>query len=87
MTKAKVTLYSRPGCHLCDEVKRIILTAGVDGEFTLEILNIEEDPTLERRYRNDIPVVAINGVESFKGSVDPEEFRRKLRESVDDSSS
>ena len=77
--RARVTIYSRPGCHLCDEAKASMASAGCDDDFTLEEVNIDEDPELKERYRYDIPVVLINGVKAFKHRVDPREFKRKLR--------
>lgn len=79
MKKATVTIYSRPGCHLCEEAKASIQAAGCEGDFTLEEINIDLDAAAYERYKNDIPVVFINGVKVFKYRVDPREFRRKLR--------
>lgn len=79
MSKARVTIYTRPGCHLCDEAKRSIHDAGRGDEFALEEVNIDEDPRLRDLYQYDIPVVFINGVKAFKHRVEPREFRRKLR--------
>jgi len=79
LEKAIVIIYSRPGCHLCDEAKAAIRASGCDGEFSLEEINIAEDPTLSEQYGNDIPVIFINGVKAFKHRVDPREFKRKLR--------
>jgi Glutaredoxin and related proteins len=76
--KSVVTFYSRPGCHLCDEAKQAISESGCEGEFFLEEINIDDDPKLAELYRNDIPVVLIDGVKVFKHRVDPRDFRRKL---------
>jgi glutaredoxin len=76
---ATVTLYTRPGCHLCEEAKASIHAAGCDDEFTLEEINIDLDPELRDRYGNQIPVVFINQTKAFKYRVDPREFKRKLR--------
>jgi glutaredoxin len=76
---ATVTLYTRPGCHLCDEAKASIRAAGCDDEFTLEEINIDLDPELRERYGDHIPVVFINQTKAFKHRVDPREFKRKLR--------
>ena len=78
-SKALVTVYSRPGCHLCEEAKAAIEAAGCGEEFTLEEVNIDEDLALRERYQYDIPVVLINGVKVFKHRVDPSDFKRKLR--------
>jgi glutaredoxin len=79
MSKARVIIYSRPGCHLCDEAKAAILSAGCSDQFTLEEVNIESDEELLRKYKYDIPVVAINGVESFIHRVDPKEFKTRIK--------
>ena len=79
MSKAHVIVYSRPGCHLCDEAKAEIEHAGCSEQFTLEEINIESDPELLRKYKYDIPVIAIDGVESFIHRVDPREFRTRIK--------
>jgi glutaredoxin len=79
MKKATVTIYTRPGCHLCDEAKAAILSISPGEVFTLEEINIDSDPSLVEKYGYDIPVVLINGIKVFKHRVDPREFRRKLR--------
>ena len=78
MCKPHVVIYSRPGCHLCDEAKAAILSAGCSDQFTLEEVNIESDEELLRKYKYDIPVIAINGVESFMHRVEPEVFRTRI---------
>ena len=78
MTRAAVLIYSRPGCHLCEEAKAEIQTAGCDGEFTLDEVNIDDDPELLERYQYDIPVVFINGMKVFKHRVDRHAFKSKL---------
>ena len=83
-SKPIVTVYSRPGCHLCEEAKAEIESAGCDGEFTLEEVNIDDDTILLERYQYDIPVVFINGVKAFKHRVDPGAFKRKIRRLEED---
>lgn len=79
MSKPHVVVYSRPGCHLCEEAKAVIMSAGCSDQFTLEEVNIESDKELLRKYKYDIPVIAINGVESFIHRVDAVEFIRVIR--------
>ena len=79
MSKVHVIIYSRPGCHLCDEAKAAILSAGCNDQFALEEINIESDEELLRKYKYDIPVVAINGIESFIHRVDPKEFKTRIK--------
>ena len=76
--KPHVIIYSRPGCHLCEEAKRAIASAGCGDQFTLEEINIESDSELLRKYQYDIPVIMIDGVESFIHRVDAKEFRTRI---------
>ena len=75
----RVVIYSKPECHLCDEAKAAIQAAGCEGQYTLEEVNIESDADLRRRYRYDIPVITLDGVEAFRHRVSPEQFREALR--------
>ena len=79
-TKAQVILYTKPGCHLCEVMRREILASGCEDEYTLEEVNIETDAALLERYRFEIPVLTINGVEAFRHRLEAKEFRTKLRE-------
>ena len=79
MSKVQVVIYSRPGCHLCDEAKAAILSAGCNDQFVLEEINIKSDEELLRKYKYDIPVVAINGMEMFIHRVDPKEFATRIK--------
>ena len=76
----RVVIYSRPGCHLCEEAKKVIEASGYREEYTLEEIDIESDAELLRRYRYDIPVITINGEEAFRHHVTADEFRKKLKE-------
>ena len=78
MHKARVIIYSRPGCHLCDEAKAAIVSAGCSDRFTLEEINIESDLELLRKYKYDIPVVLIDGAEAFRHRVDVKQFRARI---------
>src|ERR1051325_3855793 len=60
--KLNVVIYSRPGCHLCDEAKQIIAAAGCTEDYALTEIDIQTSPDLLRRYQNDIPVITTNGV-------------------------
>jgi glutaredoxin len=73
-----VTLYGKPGCHLCDDARAVIDTVREVHEFELEEVDISLDPGLFRRYGERIPVVAVDGVERFEFFVDPAELTRSL---------
>jgi len=79
MPKIHVIIYSRPGCHLCDDAKAAIMSAGCSDQFTLEEVNIESDEELLRKYKYDIPVIVIDGVESFIHRVNPKEFETRIK--------
>ena len=74
----KVVIYSRPGCHLCDEAKQVIAAAAHADEYTLDEINIESDPDLIKRYQHDIPVITINGIETFKHRLTVEQFQSAI---------
>jgi len=78
LSKAHVIVYSRPGCHLCDDAKEAIHAAGCDHAFTFEEVNIESSRELLLKYQFDIPVVTINDVEAFRHRVDPKKFKELL---------
>jgi glutaredoxin len=67
-------MYTRPGCHLCDEMKETIRAAGCAQLYVLEEIDIESDPELLTRYQHEIPVLCINGVEAFRHRVRADEF-------------
>ena len=74
-----VEIYSRPGCHLCDEAKQVIERVRRKHVFMLRVINIEDDASLEAAYGTEIPVVTINGNKAFKYRVDEAEFERKVK--------
>jgi len=75
----KVEIYSRPGCHLCDEAKEVIERVGRRIVFSLRVINIETDPELEKKYGEEIPVVFVNGMPAFRYRVDEAEFEKKVK--------
>ena len=74
-----VDIYSRPACHLCDEAKEVIERVRGRVPFVVRVVNIEEDPALEKAYGTEIPVVFINGNKAFKYRVDEAELEKKVQ--------
>ena len=74
----RVTLYTRAGCCLCDEAKRVLAEARRRARFDYEELDIDRDPELRSIYNDEVPVIAINRVKAFKYKVDLNEFLKKL---------
>ena len=71
-------IYSRPGCHLCDEMKAVV--DGVASELSIDVeeINISTDADLEARYGLEIPVLEIDGKKVAKYRIDEATLRRVL---------
>ncbi len=74
----RVTLYRADGCHLCESAERVVADVRAEVPFDLETVDITGDPELERRFRERIPVVAVDGEEAFTYFVHPDGLRRRL---------
>ena len=74
-----LTLYSRPGCHLCDEMKAVIDRVGRSVPLTLEVIDISTDPQLDAAYGLELPVLAVNGKKAAKYRVTEKELIRMLK--------
>ena len=76
---ARITLYGRPGCHLCDDAREILLRVGAP--FT--DVDIEGDDALHARLLERIPVVTLDGEELFEHFVDEWILRARLKDLYD----
>jgi glutaredoxin len=76
----EVTLYTRPGCHLCDEAKSQIAPLLAEFGVRLREVNIDSDAELRARYNLDVPVIFLAGRKIAKHRVDAGQFRRQLLE-------
>ena len=76
----EVTLYTRPGCHLCEEAKTAIAPVLREFAGVLREVNIDKDAVLKERYGLDIPVIFIGARKAAKHRVDPQQFRRQLEQ-------
>jgi hypothetical protein len=75
-----VTLYGRPGCHLCDDAREVLERLRARFPFTLEERDITADDDLHRRYLERIPVIALDGEELFDFFVDEPALAKRLRD-------
>lgn len=75
----RLELYTRPGCHLCDDLKK--LCQRLAGEFPVQLteVNIETNPELRSRYDQEIPVLFIDGRKAVKHRTTEEALRRLIR--------
>jgi glutaredoxin len=71
---SEVILYSRPGCHLCDEARSVLQAELVP----FAELDIESDDALFKRYLERIPVISIDGEDVFEFFVDVDELRERI---------
>jgi glutaredoxin len=75
-----VTIYSRPGCNLCEEAKTQIAPLLAEFGARLTEINIDEDAELRARYDYDVPVIFLGARKAAKHRVDLKQFRRQLRD-------
>jgi glutaredoxin len=76
----RVTLYSKPGCHLCEIVEQVISFVKTRRPFNFEKKNIEDDPADFERYQHEIPVICVNGREIGRHALTAEALERALNE-------
>lgn len=69
-----LTLYSKPGCHLCDDVRATLEELRPEHTFALEEIDITTDAALFARYRFEIPVLLRDGREVARGRVTDREL-------------
>lgn len=74
----EVTLYTRPGCHLCEEAKAAIAPLLREFGATLREVNVDGHPALKERYGLDVPVIFIGAHKAAKHRVDLAQFRKQL---------
>jgi len=72
-------VYSADGCGLCVAALEHVREAQADLGFELEVVDIGGEPELEARYREDLPVVEVDGERAFVHFVDPDALRARLR--------
>jgi glutaredoxin len=66
---SKVVLYTRVGCHLCEDAEAVLRRLRAERPFELRLVDIDRDPELADRYGVRVPVVAVDGVEHFEYEV------------------
>jgi hypothetical protein len=78
----RLTIYSKPGCHLCDEMKstvrRVLSRRTVEHTICVEDIDISVDPALLDRYGVEIPVLLIDGRKAAKYRVSEQELTEML---------
>lgn len=73
-----ITLYSKPGCHLCEEARTLLEELQHEYDFHIEEIDITSSAELFARYRTDIPVVCRDGEEIARGRITDRELIARL---------
>lgn len=77
---AGVLMYSKPGCHLCDDMREQVRDALESASMPLRDVDISTDPALEARYRHDIPVLLVDGEEIARHRISDFDLHAALRQ-------
>ena len=74
----ELTIYSRPGCHLCDEMKTVVARVAQTIPLSLDEIDISTDPELEALYGLEIPVLMMDGKKAAKYRIEEADLMRLL---------
>ena len=74
----RLTLYSRPGCHLCDEMKAVVNRVSASVPLALEEIDISGNAELEHSYGVEIPVLLVDGKKVAKYRIGEDELLKAL---------
>jgi len=74
----RVTLYTRPGCHLCDDARAVVAAVCAELGERFEEVDIDADEALRERYTDEIPVTLVDGRQHDFWRVDPVRLRAAL---------
>lgn len=78
MTSSRITLYTRPGCHLCDDARAVVERVCADLGESFQEVDITTDDDLEDRFGEDIPVTFVDGRQHDFWRVDETRLRAAL---------
>ena len=73
-----VTVYSRKGCHLCDDAYTTLQSMQAELNFEIKVIDIDQNQELVNHYSDQVPVIHIDGQHHDFYKVDPERFRSSL---------
>lgn len=78
MSQPRVVLLGKPGCHLCDDAREVIARVCADLGVSWQERSILDDPELEQRHREEIPVTLVDGRQHSIWYVDEPRLRAAL---------
>lgn len=79
-TSPTFILYSRVGCHLCEDMEQHLRELQQQHLFNLEVVDIDRDPRLQTRYNTQIPVLVAGAQELCHYYLDQAGFLRYLQD-------
>jgi len=74
----RITLYGRPDCHLCHDMRAVVDAVAREIPMMVEEVDVDGDPALARAYGAEVPVLCVNGRKAFKYRVDASALRARL---------
>jgi hypothetical protein len=74
----ELTLYTRAGCHLCDDMLAVVRRVMRRVPCALEVVDVDGDPALAAAHGTEVPVLCVNGQRAFSGHVDVPALRARL---------
>ncbi len=74
----KITIYSRKGCHLCDDAINTLESMREELNFEIDVIDIDQNAELVKLYSDQVPVIHIDGIHHDFYKVDPVRFRSSL---------
>ena len=74
----RVTIYGKPGCHLCEDARAVVAAVCAELGEEFEEVSILDDPALAERFAEEIPVTFVDGRQHDFWRVDPQRLRRAL---------
>jgi glutaredoxin len=78
MSTSRITLYTRPGCHLCDDARVVVERVCADLGESFEEVDITTDDDLADRFGEDVPVTFVDGRQHDFWRVDENRLRAAL---------
>lgn len=78
MSTPRITLYTRPGCHLCDAAREVVARVCADVGESFDEVDITADDELEDRFGEDVPVTFVDGRQHDFWRVDETRLRAAL---------
>jgi glutaredoxin len=78
LPQLRVVMYTRNGCHLCEEAWALLVKKRHRYQFQLDFIDVDSDPEFAKLFGEHVPVVTVNGKTRFRGVINPKLLQRLL---------